>query len=47
MVLLFLTFATKTECGPMAIAVRVWWKFKAKERLHQVVVVMSQQAWKS
>ena len=47
MVLLSLTFATKTECDPMAIAVRAWWKFKGKERSHQVVAVMSQQAWKS
>ena len=41
MVFLFLIFATKTECDPMAIAVRVLWKSKGKEHSHPVVVVVS------
>jgi hypothetical protein len=40
MALTFLTFATKKDCARMAIAVRVWLKSKAKERLRPVAAAM-------
>ena len=34
------------NAAQMAIAVRVWWKLRAKERWRPVAAETSQQAWK-